>query len=501
MSTFKRWMILAIVSSALLLIVMDMTILYTALPSLTADLGATASEKLWILNGYSLVMAGLLPAMGTLGDRLGYKRIFTLGLIAFAAASLTAAFAPSPGILVAARVFLAVGAAMMMPATLSIIRVTFTDPRELGLALGIWGSISAGGAGLGPIIGGLLLERYPWGSVFLINIPIALVALILTVIFIPKHAGDREKKWDMLSSVQIMIAMVTMIYAIKEFARRGGSPALATISAVIGVLAFLIFIRRQLRSASPLIDLSLFRTARFTAGFATAMVSSFAQLGVQYLITQRLQLVEGLSPLEAGIFTLCLPLAALIAGPLTGLLTHKYDVLRIQSAGLLLGGFGIGFYLLQLNGAMSGQILGLTLFGAGLGAAMTTASHSIMSNAPAHKAGMAASIEEVAFEMGGASGTAIIGSFAGLLYTLSLKLPGDMQAPAQVYDSLDEALLAAEALPVAVADMLREAGRAAFDDAYVMVVSGAAILLVLGAAVIGWTSRRSSRAGSIGHSR
>lgn len=193
MSTFKRWMILIIVSSALLLIVMDMTILYTAMPTLTHELGATASQKLWILNGYSLVMAGLLPAMGTLGDRLGYKRVFLIGLIIFSIASLTAAFAPNPYVLIAARVLLAVGASIMMPATMAIVRVTFTDPRELGLAIGIWGAVASGGAGLGPIVGGLLLQYFSWGSVFLINLPIAILAFALTILIVPKHEGNRSK--------------------------------------------------------------------------------------------------------------------------------------------------------------------------------------------------------------------------------------------------------------------------------------------------------------------
>ncbi|MFA5538530.1 MAG: MFS transporter, partial [Gemmobacter sp.] len=167
----NRWLVLAIVSSALFLIVIDMTVLYTALPRLTLDLDATASEKLWIVNAYPLVVAGLLPGLGTLGDRLGHKRLFMAGLVVFGAASLAAAFSPSPAALIAARVALAVGAAMMMPATLSIIRLTFTDEAERAFAIGIWAAVASGGAALGPVIGGLLLEWFWWGSVFLINVP------------------------------------------------------------------------------------------------------------------------------------------------------------------------------------------------------------------------------------------------------------------------------------------------------------------------------------------
>ncbi|AIY08815.1 MFS transporter [Paenibacillus polymyxa] len=493
MSTFKRWMILFVVSSALLLIVMDMTILYTALPSLTHDLGASASEKLWILNGYSLVMAGLLPAMGALGDRLGYKKIFSIGLIVFLTASLIAAFSPVPYVLVVARVLLAIGASMMMPATLSIIKVTFTDPRELGLAIGIWGSIASGGAGLGPIVGGLLLEHFWWGSVFLINLPIALIAFALTLLYVPKHAGNKEKKWDLTGSIQIMVAMVALIYSIKEFARRDGSLTFAVIGTFIGIVALIIFIRRQNRSSNPLFDLSLFKVSRFSTGFITALVGSFGQMGIQYIVTQRLQLVEGLSPLQAGLYTLSIPLAALIAGPLTGALLHRFDVIRIKSVALLIAALGMGIYLMQFNSAFVGQILGLALLGAGLGGGMTVASHSIMSYAPPHKAGMAASIEEVAYEIGGASGIAIIGSMSGLVYTLTMKIPAEFNFPANVKDSLDEALLVAEGLPAQASEMLKEAGRTAFEESFFAIIAGVTVFLVVASVVIALIGARSKQ--------
>jgi DHA2 family multidrug resistance protein-like MFS transporter len=493
MSKFKRWMVLAIVSSALLLIVMDMTILYTALPSLTHDLGASASEKLWILNGYSLVMAGLLPAMGSLGDRLGYKKIFTLGLLVFAAASMTAAFAPVPAVLVAARVLLAVGASMMMPATLSIIRVTFTNERELAMAIGIWGSVSSGGAGLGPIVGGLLLEHFWWGSVFLINLPIAIIAMALTLIYVPKHEGNKEKDWDLTGSIQIMIAMVGLIYSIKEFARRDGSPLFAVIGAVIGIVALIIFIRRQNNSTNPLIDLSLFKITRFSTGFITALVGTFAQMGIQYIVTQRLQLVEGLSPFNAGLFTVCIPFAALVAGPLTGSILYRFDVIRIKSAALLISALGMGIYLMQFDSGIAGQIIGLALLGAGLGAGMTAASHSIMNFAPPNKAGMAASIEEVAYEMGGASGIAIIGSMSTLVYTLAMKVPSGLNVSANVKDSLDEALLVAEGLPAQAAEALKAAGRSAFDQSFFVIIAGVTVFLVLASLIVLWAGARSKR--------
>ncbi|WP_339224101.1 MFS transporter [Paenibacillus sp. FSL H8-0332] len=493
MSALNRWIILAIVSSALLLIVMDMTILYTALPVLTHDMGASASEKLWILNGYSLVMAGLLPAMGTLGDRLGYRKIFTIGLFVFSAASLLASFSPVPAVLIASRVLLGIGASMMMPATLSIIRVTFTDERERGLAIGIWGSISAGGAGLGPLISGVLLNHFHWGSVFLINLPIALAALIFTLIFVPKHKGDPTKTWDLLGSIQIMIAMVGLIYAIKEFARRDGSVMFATIGALIGLLTLFIFIRRQNRSLEPLLDLSLFKIPRFSTGFIVALVGMFAQMGIQYLVTQRLQLVVGMTPLQAGIYTISIPIASVISGTIIGMFLYRVDSIRIKTISLITAAIGMGLFLWQFDANVIVQIFGLFLVGAGIGAGMTAASYSIMSEAPPHKAGMAASIEEVAYEVGGASGIAIIGSTSTLAYTFSMHVPSGINAPENVRDSLDEALLAAEQLPTEAAEMLRMAGRTAFDYSFFMVIAGITIFLVVASITVTLIGRRTTK--------
>jgi len=493
MFNFKQWLILSVVSSALLLIVMDSTILYTALPSLTHDLGASASEKLWILNGYSLIMAGLLPAMGTLGDRYGHKKIFALGLLVFAATSLLAAFAPNPTVLIVGRVLLAIGASMMMPATLSIIRVTFTDSRELGLAIGIWAAIASGGAGIGPIVGGFLVQHYWWGAAFLINIPIAILAFVLTLLYVPRHEGNKDRKWDITGSVQIMISMVALVFAIKEFAKRDGSLALASVSAIIGIVVLLIFIRRMLRNSEPLLDLSLFKISPFTVGCITAAVGLFGQLGIQYIVTQRLQLVEQLTPLEAGFITFSIPAAAFVAGPLVGKMMHRYNVIRIKSVSLLIGAIGTIIYLLQFDAGILGQIIGLALLGGGLGAGMTAASHSIMSSAPHEKAGMAASIENVAYEVGGAAGIAIVGSLSGLLYTLSMSIPKGIQVPANVKDSLDETLFFAKDLPIHASELLSAAGRAAFDESFSFVLIGLIAFFALTALAMEWIGARSRK--------
>ncbi|MEO4000948.1 MFS transporter [Mesorhizobium sp. CAU 1732] len=482
MTSANRWLVLAIVSSALLLIVIDMTVLYTALPRLTHDLGATASEKLWIVNAYPLVVAGLLPGLGTLGDRLGHKRLFTAGLVVFGFASLIAAYSPTPSILIAARVMLAVGAAMMMPATLSIIRLTFTDENERAFAIGIWAAVASGGAALGPVVGGVLLEYFWWGSVFLINVPVVIVALVLALVLLPNRPGKADRPWDLIGSVQIMVGLVGVAYAIKEVSKRVPSWEAAAIAAVIGVVALVLFVRRQRASAAPLIDFTLFRNRRFSSGVATALVASAALIGVELVFSQRLQLVLGLSPLEAGLLILPIPLAAFLAGPLTGLALPRLGNETVLWSSLALSGVGLGGFLLTYD---LNQIVWLSLLavmGFGVGAAMTAASTSIMLSAPEDRAGMAASVEEVSYELGGAMGIALMGSLMSALYTAALVLPSGMDISATARDSLDEALIAAERLDPAAAQTLADLARGAFDYAFISVVA-AAVVMLLGAAL------------------
>lgn len=227
----NRWCVLAIVSCALFLISVDMTVLYTALPTLTHDLKATASEKLWIINAYTLVVAGLLPGFGTLGDRAGHKRMMMIGMLLFGAASLGAAFAPSAQHLILARIVLGLGAAIMMPATLSIIRLTFNDLSERTLALGIWSAIASGGAALGPVIGGLMLEYFRWGAVFLINVPVVLLALICAGLVLPKNAPNSGQKWSLGGSLLITVGLVGLTYAIKELSK--AQPSLTAAAATL----------------------------------------------------------------------------------------------------------------------------------------------------------------------------------------------------------------------------------------------------------------------------
>lgn len=471
----SRWLILTIVSSALFLIVIDMTVLYTALPRLTHDLGATATEKLWIVNAYPLVVAGLLPGLGGLGDRFGHKHMFMSGLAVFGIASLAAAFSQTPSLLIAARVGLAVGAAMMMPATLSLIRLTFTDEKERAFAIGIWAAVASGGAALGPVVGGLLLEWFWWGSVFLINVPIVLFALTAGALLLVNKRPAHAHPFDLIGSVQVMVGLVGLVYAIKEASKRDPSWQVAGIVFLIATGVMIAFVRRQRASKSPLIDFSLFSNATFTSGVVAALVASAALIGVELVFSQRLQLVLGLSPLQAGLMILPIPAASFLAGPLTGLALPRLGATTTLASSMALSGLALIAYLLTYQGPSWLWLSALAVMGFGVGAAMTAASGVIMMSASEERAGMAASIQEVSFELGGALGIAILGSLMTALYTRAMIIPEGLAIT--VADSLDEALLIAERLDPAAAANLTALARAAFDEAFVGVIALAAVLV------------------------
>jgi DHA2 family multidrug resistance protein-like MFS transporter len=486
-SSAGRWAILAIVSSAVFLIVIDMTVLHTALPALTRDLGASTSEKLWIINAYSLVVAGLLPGCGTLGDKIGHRRMLLVGLCIFGVASVVAAYSPSPVFLIVARALLAVGAASMMPATLSIIRLTFTDEKECSLAIGVWSAIASGGSAIGPLIGGVLLEYFWWGSVFLINVPVVVVALIAAVALIPTDEGRSETPWDLPGSVLILIGLVGLAYAIEAVAQAGSLVAIA-LSTAIGGGALALFAWRQRRSAVPLVDFSLFRDRGFTIAVLTAIAAAFCIIGVSLVLSQRLQLVLGFSPLQTALVMLPSSATAFVGGPLAGWLNPRYGTDRVLTAALVIGGCGLAGLLLFANAGLVPQLLSLAVFGLGIGAAIAGSSHSIMSHASADRAGMAASIEEVSIELGGAIGVTVLGSILAGVYSLTLVLPEKTNYPPVVRSGIDQALVVAQTLPSDAARPFLRSVHQAFDSGYFVALALAAALLFL-LAVVGWRAR------------
>ncbi|MFB7047585.1 MFS transporter [Streptomyces microflavus] len=482
-SARRRWLLLAVVSAGLLLITLDNSILYAALPTLTQELGASSSEGLWIINAYPVVMAGLLLGSGTLGDRVGHRRMFLIGLVVFGSASLAAAFSGTPEALIAARALLAVGAAAMMPATLALIRITFEDERERNVAIAIWGTLAIVGSALGPIISGLLLQSFWWGSVFLINVPVVVAAIVATLVLAPPNVADPGRKWDLPSSLLALVALVGLVIAIKETAKP--EPALlpiaaAGLAAVVGGWAFA---RRQRRLPDPLLDFSIFRNRAFLAGVLAAGFSLFAIAGIQLITTQRFQLVEGFTPLRAGLLVAAVALGALPTAMAGGATLHRVGLLPIIAGGLALSTVGSALILLTFDTSMGLLITGLLITGAGLGAAMSVASSAIMGNVPARRAGMASSVEEVSYEFGSLIAVALLGSLLTSVYTATIDLPAG--APDSARDSLDSALARAAAHPG-----LLDAASTAFDGAYSTVMVVVTAVIAVGAIMTGVLLRR-----------
>tara|TARA_R110002124_G_scaffold203211_1_gene369784 strand:- start:14551 stop:15663 length:1113 start_codon:yes stop_codon:yes gene_type:complete len=322
----KRWLVLLAVMLAFLPVVLDMTILHVAVPTLTQALEASNTQVLWIIDIYPLLMAGLLVPMGTLADRVGNRRILLSGLAIFGLASALAAFAPNAPLLIATRVMLAAGGAMIMPCVLGIIRRTFEDETERGLALGLWGTVGAAGAAVGPLIGGALLGHFWWGSVFLINVPVMAVVLPACWFLLPRRETITQGHWPIGQAVLLILGMIATVYAIKAGFAAKQPFAVVLLILAIGTCLLLLFIRMQLRSAAPMLDLSLFSRPAIVAGIIMAIVASGSLAGVELTLAQELQYVLGKTPLQAGVFLIPIMAAAALGGPVAGWLSGRFGL-------------------------------------------------------------------------------------------------------------------------------------------------------------------------------
>ena len=422
----RRWLVLFVLASSLLIIAMDATLLNVALPTLAADLAPGSTELLWIVDAYGLVLAGLLVAMAGLGDRIGRRRLLGAGLVVFAGAALLAALATSPSQLIAARALLGVGGAMVMPSTLSVLRSVFLDDRERAVAIGVWTAVAAGGFAVGPIVGGLLLEVADWPWLFAVQIPVVLVAFVAVRLFVPESRNPHPGPWDGPGVALSVAGMLTLVWGVKELGKDGLTDP-AGLAAIAGGLALLAgFVVRQARSDTPLVDVRLFRHRRFATASAAVLFTFFALGALLLLLTQYFQLVQGHSPLESGLRLLPLAIAAAVGAPLTDVLVRRTGM-RVAVGGAFAVVAGALGALATLEAETSYPFVAAAFVAIGLGAgvAATAGSAAIMGAAPPERAGGAAAVQETAFELGGALGVAVLGSVMAALYRDAIgALPG-----------------------------------------------------------------------------
>jgi len=484
-----RWVALGVLVTAMLLLSIDGTVLYLAVPALTRALSPTAEQILWVGDAYSLALVGALVVAGTLADRVGRKRMLLIGVVGFGLASVLAAFAPTAGWLIAARALLGLSGALIMPSTLALIRNIFLDARERTRAIAIWSAGFGVGAAIGPLVGGFLLEHFWWGSVFLINVPVMALVLVLGLWLLPESRDPQPGRFDILSAVLSMLTLVPLVYAVKH-AVSAGFDGTITVCVVLGAAAGWWFVRRQRRLETPMIDVALFRIPAFTGAVVSNVVAIFALTGLLFFFSQYLQLVRGFRPLIAGLAELPTTIASMAVILLVGVLLARLGRGRAIATGFLLAAAGLGAVSLAV-GAENYLWLALALIpiGLGIGLASTLTSDAIVSAAPPEKAGSVSSVTETSYELGVVLGIAVLGSFVNFAYRLGLPDLGDL--PAEQAGRVRDSLASAAATLDPSSPLLEEA-RHAFTAAISAGALAAAVLSAI-AAVIAWRLIPSSR--------
>lgn len=473
----REWAALAVLILAVVLLSVDGTVLGLAVPALTADLQPSAGELLWIADVYGFALAGLLILMGGLADRFGRKRVLLLGAAAFGATSALAAFAADPGTLVAARAAQGIAAATLMPSTLSLIRNLFPEPRQRTRAIALWSAGASGGAVLGPLVGGLLLERFWWGSVFLINVPIMAVLLVAGWFLLPESRDPTPGRLDAIGAGQSIVAVLAVVFAIKDLVGHGPT-ADAAVAALVGVVTAVLFVRRQRRIPDPLVDIGLFGNRAFSGALASQLVALIALIGLLFFFSQYLQLVRGHTALEAGLLEMPLMLASMAVVLVVGRLVAGLGLGRAIGAGLGLA--ALGLLVLASAESLDGYLwlaVALVLIGSGFGLAFTLSTDAAVGAVEPHRAGTASALSETSYELGAALGVALLGSLQTLLYRADLPEEVAKAGGGAVRESLARAVDAVG--PGGYLDVARES----FTWAMQVTAVAAAVLLAVAAAV------------------
>ena len=477
----KEWIALAVLALPCLLYSMDLTVLHLAIPALSKDLAPSATQLLWIIDIYGFLVAGSLITMGTLGDRIGRRKLLFIGAVAFAVASVLAAFSTSADMLIATRALLGIAGATLAPSTMSLVRNLFRDPRQFMSAIGVIVTSYSLGAAIGPLVGGALLEYFSWGSVFLVSVPVMVLLLIVGPFLLPEYRDPNAGRIDLPSAAMSLTAMLAVIYGLKQVAQHGIETGSA-IAIVVGVAVGVAFVQRQRTLAEPLMDLRLFANRTFTASLATITFTIFVASATFIFIPQYLQLVRGLSPLEAGLWMLGWPIGFIVGANVTPAFAGRVRPAHLMAGGLALAALG-NLAIAQVDAGSSLLVLAVQLFvvAVGLSPVFTLANGVIMSSAPPERAGAASGISSTAGELGIALGIAIPGSIGTAVYrgqiaaSLPVDVPSDAATAAR--ETLGGAAAAAAQLPGQLGAALLDAAQAAF-------VSGLHVSVGIGAVVV-----------------
>ncbi|MFI6482927.1 MFS transporter [Nonomuraea sp. NPDC050663] len=468
-----KWFGLAVLSLPTILLFLAMTVLFLATPHIAADLRPTDGQLLWINDIYGFMMAGLLVAMGTVGDRIGRRKVLMFGAVAFGVASAFAAFTESAPALIAARAVMGVGAAAVMPSTLSLISNMFTDARERATAIGVWAASISVGVAIGPLVGGLVLESFWWGAALLIGVPVMALVVVAAPFAVPEYRNKEAGRPDVASVLMSMAALLPIVYGVKELAKAGFTLT-AVVTIVVGLAFGVAFVRRQLSLEQPLLDVRLFGNKVFSGALSVFLLGAIALGGVYLLFTQYLQLVAGLSPLESGLWILPAALALVAVSTLSPIWARRVQPAYVVAGGLLVS--AIGYLVLTQVGSVAGLpmlITGFYILYPGIAPTMALTTNLVIGSAPPEKAGAASAVNTTASDLGVSLGVAILGSVGAAVYG------------SQVSTSFTDALTSGDEALIARA-------RDAFTDG-LNVASGAAAVLALGAAALSVTLLRNKR--------
>lgn len=483
-ATSRSWIGLAVLVLPLLLITIDGTVLILGLPAISADLSPTGIEQLWMIDIYSLVLAGLLVAMSAVGDRFGRRRNLLIGSVIFTVASVLGALATTPWMLIGARALLGVGGAIMMPSTLSLVRNMFLDRQQRRYAMAVWAAMASVGAAAGPIVGGWVIETFSWHAAFLMNIPVMLVLVVLGPLLLPESRNPDLHRIDVTSVLLSFVGMIGVVYAIKTLTG-GEDTALATGALVLGLIAIVAFVRRQLTLSTPLMDVRLFKVPYFRGAVLGDLMSILAMVGALVALIQYLQLVLDLNPLEASVWLIPQAVLAAAAAFAAAMLVRRFLPAYVIAVGLLIAASGFLLTLLlspDSSPVLIATSLSLVALGAGMGLALSN--DIIMSSVPPERAGQAAATSETAYEIGTTLGTAVLGGVLVAWYTRVVSAELDAVAVAEplrerASSTMAEAQLVASEVDRTTGAAILEIAEDAFTEAIVVAGVAGAVIMVL----------------------